>query len=87
MELALIDAIGPFSRIYKRKINWSKIPRPPCHGWPGTETQGARSAPISKSLSGKAVGLGYNAVSLDDVAHLLITLVRTGILDAQRCVS
>ncbi|MGB8166390.1 MAG: hypothetical protein WCF18_02795 [Chthoniobacteraceae bacterium] len=72
MELALIDAIGPFFRGYDRsRINWSKIP------FPFLQTEGpAREAQwrvIREELAvfaEKVAALGYNAASLDDVAHL-----------------
>ena len=72
MELALIDAIGPFFRGFtKRKINWSKIPF--AHlatAGPERETQWQAIRADLKIFAGKVAGLGYNAVSLDDVAHL-----------------
>jgi len=72
MQLALIDAIGPFFKGYdKRRINWSKIP------FTHLATQGeARSSQwkaIRKEMeifADRVSALGYNAVSLDDVAHL-----------------
>jgi hypothetical protein len=72
LELALIDAIGPFFRGYhKRRINWSKIPF--AHlatAGPERETQwGAIRADLD-IFARRAAGLGFNAVSLDDVAHL-----------------
>jgi hypothetical protein len=72
MEIALIDAIGPFFRgLRARRINWSKIP------FPHLATEGperaAQWAGIRADLdtfARKVAALGYNAVSLDDVAHL-----------------
>jgi len=72
MELALIDAIGPFFRgLRSRRINWSKIP------FPHLATEGperaAQWAGIRADLDAfaqRVAALGYNAVSLDDVAHL-----------------
>ncbi|MEZ0257370.1 MAG: hypothetical protein ACAI37_18960, partial [Chthoniobacter sp.] len=72
MELALIDAIGPFFRGYARRvINWSKIP------FPHLSTDGPERAQqwteIREELAtfaGKVRALGFNAASLDDVAHL-----------------
>ena len=72
MEFALIDAIGPFFRgLTKRKINWSKIPfaRLATAG-PERETQWQAIRADLEIFAGKVAGLGYNAVSLDDVAHL-----------------
>jgi hypothetical protein len=72
MELALIDAIGPFFRGFtKRKINWSKIPfaRLATSG-PQREPQWRAIRADLEAFAGKVAGLGYNTVSLDDVAHL-----------------
>lgn len=72
MELALIDANGPFFRgFHKRRINWSKIP------FSNLAVEGPRRKVqwdgIREDLATFAVkvtALGYNAVSLDDLAHL-----------------
>jgi hypothetical protein len=71
MDLFLIDAIGPFFRGYgKRRINWSKIP------FTHLRSDGDRAAQwemIREDLARFAtevVRLGYNAVTLDDLAHL-----------------
>ncbi|MBX3741925.1 MAG: hypothetical protein KF712_13095 [Akkermansiaceae bacterium] len=71
MDLFLIDAIGPFFRGYeKRRINWSKIPFTHlCTG----EDRAAQWETIREDLARFAtevVRLGYNAVTLDDLAHL-----------------
>lgn len=72
MELALIDAIGPFFQGYhKQKINWSKIPF--VHLATAGPEREIRWSAIRAGLdvfARKASALGYNAVSLDDVAHL-----------------
>ncbi len=72
MELFLIDAIGPFFRGYgKRRINWSKIP------FTHLKTTGAEAeeqwAGIEadmRAFAAEVSALGYNAVTLDDLAHL-----------------
>lgn len=72
MELALIDAIGPFFRdLHQRRINWSKIP------FAHIVTEGLESdARWSRiyadfeTLVQRVASLGYNAITLDDVAHL-----------------
>jgi hypothetical protein len=72
MELALIDAIGPFFRGYdKRRINWSKIPflHLATEG-PERAVQWAAIRADLESFARKVAALGYNAVSLDDLAHL-----------------
>ena len=72
MELALIDAIGPFFRGYARRvINWSKIPFPhlATSGTQRLEQWAAIRAELTV-FAGKVRTLGYNATSLDDVAHL-----------------
>lgn len=69
MDLFLIDAIGPFFRGYRKKrVNWSKIP------FPHLETLGdgewAAVEDELRSFAGQVAAQGYNAVTLDDVAHL-----------------
>jgi hypothetical protein len=66
MELFLIDAIGPFFRRQcGNSTNWSKIPftRIADADWPKIEDELNRFAE-------NVVRLGYNAVTLDDLAHL-----------------
>ena len=72
MDLALIDAIGPFFRGYtKRRINWSKIP---FHHLATTGPERtAQWAGIREELAvfaQRVRALGYNAATLDDVPHL-----------------
>jgi len=72
MELFLIDAIGPFFRGYeKQRINWSKIPftHLATEGWQRRE-QWDRIAHDLRRFAGEIKQLGYNAVTLDDLAHL-----------------
>jgi hypothetical protein len=72
VQLALIDAIGPFFRgLDQRRINWSKIP------FTHLATAGAeREAQWSviradfATLARKVAALGYNAITLDDLPHL-----------------
>ena len=72
MELALIDAIGPFFRGYhKRRINWSKIPFDHLRtSGPEYEPQWRAIRTDLETFARKAASFGYNAVSLDDIAHL-----------------
>ena len=72
MELALIDAIGPFFRGYhKRRINWSKIPFDHlCTSGPEYEPQWRAIRTDLETFARKAASFGYNAISLDDIAHL-----------------
>lgn len=73
MELVLIDAIGPFFRGFnRRRINWSKIPFDalPVDG-PEVEEFWKRVSGDMDTFCGKAIELGFNAVTLDDVAHLV----------------
>ena len=73
-KIFLIDAIAPFFRGYsKRRINWSKIP------FGHLETEGAEAEKqwqVIEEESGhfarRVSELGYNAVTLDDLAHLSI---------------
>ena len=72
-ELHLIDAIGPFFRGHDaRTINWSKIP---WHVVPEADDEAARVwwqrvRVDLRLIAEKAAAWGFNAVSLDDVAHL-----------------
>lgn len=72
IELALIDAIGPFFRgLDQRRINWSKIPF--THLAFAGEERRARWSGIHadfETLIRQVAALGYNAITLDDVAHL-----------------
>ena len=69
MELFLIDAIGPFFRGYRRKrINWSKIPFP--HLEAAAADERARMRDELRRFADGAAAQGYNAVTLDDLAHL-----------------
>jgi hypothetical protein len=69
MEIFLIDAIGPFFRGYERKrVNWSKIPfmhlvNAGPDEWRAIEEE-------LRVFAGKVSAQGYNAVTLDDLAHL-----------------
>lgn len=69
MELFLIDAIGPFFRGDSRKrVNWSKIPFMHLidagpEEWTAIENE-------LRKFAGKVSEQGYNAVTLDDLAHL-----------------
>jgi len=69
MELFLIDAIGPFFRGYENeRVNWSKIPFSHLYG-----ADDARWEKIEEDLRTFAREIsaqGYNAVTLDDLAHL-----------------
>lgn len=72
MQLFLIDAIGPFFRGYdKRRINWSKIPFNYLQtNGPEAETQWQGIHEDMHHFAQEITGLGYNAVTLDDLAHL-----------------
>ncbi len=73
MEIRLIDAIGPFFRDYPLvRINWSKIP------FEHLATQGPRLRAQWDQIRGdmklfaeRVAAVGYNAVSLDDLIHLV----------------
>ena len=72
MDIFLIDAIGPFFRdVKKGRINWSKIPFQ--HLQTDEEQRRPQFDRIARDLelfAGRVSSVGYNAVSLDDVAHL-----------------
>lgn len=69
MEIFLIDAIGPFFRGYaKQRINWSKIPFVDL-----ADADAERWSRIEADLrdfARQVTAQGYNAVTLDDLAHL-----------------
>ena len=73
MELFLIDGIGPFFQGYHRKkINWSKIPF--AHLKTEGQARHEQFRAIRQDLSEFACNVakqGYNAVTLDDVNHLI----------------
>jgi hypothetical protein len=72
MELFLIDAIGPFfCRLPQQRINWSKIP------FHTLESNGSLDRSLFRrirqdfaSFADTVRDLGYNALTLDDLAHL-----------------
>ncbi len=72
VAIALIDAIGPFFQDCKeRRINWSKIP------FLQLATEGRERDRLWEAIrrdteifAERVAGLGFNTVSLDDVAHL-----------------
>jgi len=73
MELFLIDAIGPFFGGYRRHVvNWSKIPfeHLPTED-PARAQRFARIARDLDAFAARIAAIGYNAVTLDDVAHLV----------------
>jgi len=73
MELFLIDAIGPFFRGYeKQRVNWSKIPFTHLQTGPDRRPQWDRIAEDLRRFAKEITALGYNAVTLDDLAHLAI---------------
>ena len=72
-RLLLIDGIGPFFRYYdKKRINWSKIPFSSIETEDGLKPEVVATVPEDfRKLIKRATDLGYNAVTLDDVAHLI----------------
>lgn len=71
MDLFLIDAIGPFFRDYgKNRINWSKIPFTHLSTGPERRPQWDQIAIDLRHFAKEITALGYNAVTLDDLAHL-----------------
>ncbi|NCC50108.1 MAG: hypothetical protein EOM20_02720 [Spartobacteria bacterium] len=73
-RLYILDAIGPFFRGYERPhINWSKIPFDHLEDGQGG-LDAARFAGIREDfdlLCRRASETGFNALSIDDVAHLI----------------
>lgn len=72
MELFLIDAIGPFFRNHTRStINWSKIPFSHlATSGPEATEQWQLIHQDMRDFAREISNLGYNAVTLDDLAHL-----------------
>ncbi len=69
MEIFLIDAIGPFFKGYdKQRVNWSKIPFTHLAG--ADEAQWTRIETDLRKFAREVADQGYNAVTLDDLAHL-----------------
>ena len=73
MEWRILDAIGPFFRgIEHGRINWSKIPFGNLTmSGPQARAQWDRIADDLTRLVTQARDRGFNAVTLDDVAHLV----------------
>ncbi|MBK1835158.1 hypothetical protein [Roseibacillus ishigakijimensis] len=72
MNLFLLDGIGPFFRALDHsRINWSKIPfaHLPLSGAEG-EWFWRRLETDFRTVAARAKELGYNAITLDDLAHL-----------------
>lgn len=73
-RLSIIDTIGPFTiKVGGDTINWSKV------HFPELEKNGRLPLGIQKEIASrfetflqKVHGLGYNSLSIDDVAHLAI---------------
>jgi len=72
MELFLIDAIGPFFRDHPlARINWSKIPFDHLKlDGPERREQWDRIRADMERFAARVAHIGYNAVSLDDLAHV-----------------
>lgn len=73
MEFFLIDATGPFFRGYRQvRINWSKIPFDHLRtDEPGRRGQWDRIRADMRTFAHRVAALGYNAVTLDDLIHLV----------------
>ncbi len=71
-KLFITDAIGPFFRGTRhRRVNWSKIPFADFQ--PEGKLDEARLSNVAREFEvfcAHAVAAGFNAISLDDVAHL-----------------
>ena len=73
MDFYIIDAIGPFFHNYNKKtVNWSKIPFRNLEKKDQVNRKKfIRIQSDFEHFIRKAKTLGYNAISLDDVAHLV----------------
>jgi hypothetical protein len=75
MDLYFIDAIAPFFRGYKKKrYNWSKVPFENLELPDGTLDARKFQGILTdfETFVDKAAGVGFNAITIDDVAHLTI---------------
>ncbi|MAI69459.1 MAG: hypothetical protein CMM01_00885 [Rhodopirellula sp.] len=72
-RLLLSDAIGPFLRnCQEKRINWSKIPFSNLEGSDGLLPQVVDDIPGDfRTFVNATSQMGYNALTLDDVAHLI----------------
>ncbi len=69
MEIFLIDAIGPFFKGYrKQRVNWSKIPF--THLAEADDVRWQEIEADLRQFARAIIAQGYNAVTLDDLAHL-----------------
>jgi hypothetical protein len=72
MELAIIDAIGPFFRAVRPgRINWSKIAFSDVPWGAGSEGYWRGVRDEMSEYADRVAQAGFNAVTLDDVAHLV----------------
>lgn len=74
MDLFIIDGIAPFFRGCDQEvINWSKAPFSHIESDGGIQPERATQIRRDfKTFCGKAAEAGYNAVTLDDLAHLCL---------------
>lgn len=72
-ELLIIDAIGPFFRHHKpKRVNWSKIPFSDLENDNGLKQKFLTTIEEDfRVFCRAATQQGYNAITLDDVAHLV----------------
>jgi hypothetical protein len=71
MDWLLIDGIGAFFRGYeKSRINWSKIPFAHLSTGSDRRPQWDRIVEDLRRFCGSVAALGYNTITLDDLAHL-----------------
>ncbi len=72
MDLFLIDAITPFFQQHSsKKTNWSKVPFDTIHPSRDPDAKNWQAVVADMdTFCRKVAALGYNAVSIDDVAHL-----------------
>jgi len=71
MDLRLVDGIGPFfPPVKRRRLNWSKIPFHDLPVGEGSEEVWRQITQDLEDFAKAVVAAGFNAVTLDDVAHL-----------------
>lgn len=71
MDLRLVDAIGPFfCGVKRRRLNWSKIPFHDLPVGEASEEYWEKARGKADEFAVNIMTAGFNAVTLDDVAHL-----------------
>ncbi len=68
----IIDALGPFIDVKKTPLNWSKIPFADLEEESYFQKRKPHIIKSFQTFIQKIVSIGYTAISLDDLAHLVV---------------